>query len=511
MIQSESQSSISRSDFQSLRDLIYRESGISLDQSKQTFLQSRLQKRLRALRIESFSEYFDYLQMRDPDGRELQQMINRVTTNKTHFFREEHHFEYLRDVVFRSLIESADRGERPKQLRIWSAACSSGEEPYSLAIAVDECFAKLPGWDIRILASDIDTNVLEQASEGIFHCESVEDLDVQRRNRNFLKGTNKQADFVSVHPRLKELITFKQINFSDAQWPVHAKFDAIFCRNVLIYFDEETQDRLVRRFEPYLHPDGFLFIGHSESLGRTKDVYERVGPTVFQRTELTRENRSPRQRRSGVQREGKDLKGKSSPISKTPGLKNHATQDLNVGPRVGAFDCPNIHRIIVGDVFSSETQAVVSTTLGSCIATCLYDEVSRVGGMNHFALPVGISDARAETSFGINAMELLINQLLQLGAAKERLKAKVFGGANLSEKAGSQPIGSKNEEFVRRFLETENIPIAAELLGGNLGMCLHFETSSGRVRLKFLAEDSVLDTNAELAGIKLPEPDVTIF
>ena len=500
MAQFQTLKNLKQGDFRRFRDVIYDQTGISLDEGKRTLLQSRLQKRLRALDLASYSDYFEYLQDQDPNGNELQEMINRVTTNKTHFFREGHHFDYLRDVICGSLMERAARKERPKQLRIWSAACSSGEEPYSIAITVRDAFKNQTGWDIKILASDIDTNMLNSAASGIYHSEDVQGLDPTCVRENFLKGANSAADKVRIRPELRKLMTFSRINFADEEWPVRTKFDAIFCRNVLIYFDEKTQDNLVRRLANYLQPNGHLFLGHSESLKHTTDVYERVGPTIFRFTDEYRQqssnSRPPKQPVTKVA----TTTSKPAPANQSKALPRFGATTANKKPR----------RLIVGDVFASEEPTVVTTTLGSCIATCLYDEVTRIGGVNHFALPAGESCARTEASYGVHAMELLINEILQLGGAKNRLKAKLFGAAKLS-KSDAICIGAKNQKFVHNFLETEGIPVEAEYLGGDTGIQLFFETATGRARIKLLDRDTAVKATAASQKVERPTTDITLF
>ncbi|MCA9058483.1 MAG: protein-glutamate O-methyltransferase CheR, partial [Planctomycetaceae bacterium] len=223
---------LTSSEYRLFRDLIYGKTGISLAENKMDLLEARLRKRLRALAMPSYAEYFSFLEHSDPAGVELQQMINRVTTNKTNFFREDHHFTYLSNVVFPDLIEKAARGERPERLRIWSAACSTGEEPYSLAMTVKEVFAGCPGWDIRILATDIDTDVISAGQSAIYHEEKTEDVPQHLLKRYFLKGSGSSTGRVMLRPEVTELVTFRQLNFLDPQWPINTHFDVIFCRNV---------------------------------------------------------------------------------------------------------------------------------------------------------------------------------------------------------------------------------------------------------------------------------------
>ena len=480
---------LTEAQFRQFRDLIYRETGICLAENKRDFVQSRLSKRLRVAPVKTFSGYFK-LVTNSPDGPEMQEMINRITTNKTHFFREMHHFNRLKEVVFPRLVDEANKGLRPRKLRIWCAASSSGEEPYSLAIAVHDFFSRQPGWDIRILASDIDTKVLDQARSAKYHEDQMFETPPELLNRYLIKGTGDDSDRYVVVPEAASLVTFKQVNLLGDEWPIHTRFDAIFCRNVLIYFDQETQDTLMRRMAQYLMQDGSLFIGHSESLARLSDVYVRVGKTVYQH--------------AGVGQPA----AKHAPKGSAGGYQTQQAKP--------AFKAKLPRKaIVVGDVFTSKRPHEVSTTLGSCIAVCLWDNQARLGGMNHFALPSGVSCHRKVASFGVHAMELLINQIMGLGGDRRRFQAKVFGGAHVLSDEGEDCVGTRNGKFIKDFLETENIPIASEYLGGDRGMKVLFETHTGRARMKLLDRTTALEANKVLMSKPTPEPepagDITLF
>ena len=493
---------LSTTQFRLFRELIYDKTGISLGENKQEFVQSRLNKRLRHHNLRSFTAYFNLLNKSDPEGAEMQQMINRITTNKTHFFREEHHFDYLKEVVFPKIIDQADRKQRPKKLRIWCAAASTGEEPYSLAITVKDAFARRRDWDIRILASDIDTNVLQQAEAATYREDQIAELPSEMKQSHFVKNPSKGT--MTVRPETADLVTFRQLNLLDSNWPIRAQFDAVFCRNVLIYFDSPTQDRIMRTIGRFLAPDGSLFIGHSESLSRLSETFVRVGKTVYQHvnqsTVAERDRHSTGQHRS------------PNPNAQLPDRRvSSLGNSVEVAPPTLARK-----RIVVGEVHASDTPTEVSTVLGSCIAVCLYDQQARLGGMNHFALPSGEGTARKATSFGVHAMELLINQIMGLGGDRRRLQAKVFGGAKVIELTGDGSVGERNAEFIRQFLQTESIPITAEYLGGDRGMQVLFETHIGRARMKLLDHDTAVDADRQLNAIEHaapPEPvaDVTLF
>ncbi len=272
----EKEFAFTRKDFDFLSTLSNRNTGIVVTDDKFDMFYSRLARRVRALGLDSFSAYCDYLRD-EPDSGELTELINAVTTNLTAFFRENHHFEYLRDHAIPERMAESDA----KSLNIWSAGCSSGEEPYSLAMTVAEMDARLASWHVGITATDIDSNVLQRAATGIYAHERVNGIEQARLKRWFLKGTGRQAGQVRVKQELKRYIEFRQLNLMQA-WREEPK-DIIFCRNVIIYFDKESKKRLVERYAETLKPGGFLFIGHSESLYKVTDRFELIGKTIYRK------------------------------------------------------------------------------------------------------------------------------------------------------------------------------------------------------------------------------------
>lgn len=262
-------------DFKRVKSLVYDFAGIDLNESKKNLVYNRLAKRIRFLQMNRFSEYLDYVE--EMGEEEFVNLINAITTNLTFFFRENHHFEYLANQVIPHLLE---KNKGSKKIRIWSAGCSTGEEPYSLAIILKEAVPS--GWDARVLATDLDTTVVETAQRGVYNIERLKGVSEARKKRWFLKGTGDRSGFVKVKPELQKIIDFGQINLMN-EWPIRDKIDVIFCRNVVIYFDKPTQSKLFNRYADLLQEQGHLFIGHSESLYKVCDRFELLGQTVYRK------------------------------------------------------------------------------------------------------------------------------------------------------------------------------------------------------------------------------------
>jgi chemotaxis protein methyltransferase CheR len=264
-------------DFNRIRSLIGLHTGISVSEAKRELVYSRLARRLRHLGINRFEKYCRLLET--GDSSEVPQFINAVTTNLTSFFREIHHFHFLAEKV---LSEQFLGNSRERKLRIWSAGCSTGEEPYSIAITASDCLRNKKGWDLKILATDIDSNVLDIAGKGIYPEERIRSLPSEMLQCYFKKGIGSNQGMVRVSEELKDVISFLQLNLLEP-WPFKSPFDAIFCRNVVIYFDKQNQRTLFDRFANALRPEGYLFIGHSESLFNISNRFELVGKTVYRR------------------------------------------------------------------------------------------------------------------------------------------------------------------------------------------------------------------------------------
>jgi chemotaxis protein methyltransferase CheR len=271
--------SISDAEFHRFRALVHAETGIALSESKRPMVTSRLSRRLRFWGYTTFGEYWEHLHRWDPGGDELVRLINAMTTNKTDFFREAGHFECLRSTVLPAL--AARRG--PRRLRIWSAGCSSGQEAYSIAATVLAGLTRPAGWDIRILASDIDTDVLAAGEAAVYPVDGTASVPAALRPQLF--EASRSGRTVRVRDAVRQLVVFRRINLCAGPWPIRTLFDCIFCRNVVIYFDKDLQTRLVGRLAEYLQPGGYLFLGHSESLFGVRAGLHHVANTVYRKPE----------------------------------------------------------------------------------------------------------------------------------------------------------------------------------------------------------------------------------
>ena len=266
------------SEFQRLRELVHARTGIALSDAKRELVYGRLARRLRKLGLVSFAQYCELVER--PGSGEMEELTNAITTNLTSFFREEHHFELL---AAEALPQSESMRSATRRLRLWSAGCSTGEEPYSLALVMREALAHLTHWDIKLLATDIDSKVLATAAEGVYASERFKGVSADRVRDWFPQAAGRPG-FRAASADLKALITFRRLNLLDV-WPMKGPFDIIFCRNVVIYFDKATQRRLFDRLADMQEPGGWLFIGHSENLHNVTSRYRPVGRTVYRRLE----------------------------------------------------------------------------------------------------------------------------------------------------------------------------------------------------------------------------------
>lgn len=282
---SDGPAAISDSEFRFLRDFVYENLGISLNEQKRQLVQGRLARRLRTLGLPSYGAYCDLLRT-DPNA-ELGELASAISTNVTSFFREPHHYELLEKQLLPQWLEHRRRGG--DRLRIWSAGCSSGEEPYAIAMVLAEALEKTGNTvvDAKILATDLSPQVLEIARNGVYPLDKLSGISEERRRRWLLRGSGEYEGYACMHPRLRELVTVQPLNLLH-DWPMRGPFDVIFCRNVVIYFEDDTQSKLWSRFVPQLAPGGRLYIGHSERLsGPAARLFDSEAITTYRLKEET--------------------------------------------------------------------------------------------------------------------------------------------------------------------------------------------------------------------------------
>ena len=267
---------LSSRQFDKISRLVHQVSGIDLHEGKEELVKARLIKRLRHLKIFGFDHYLKYL-ANDKSGSEIRAMVDVLTTNKTNFFRESEHLDYLRDEIITGLGND--------QIRLWSAGCSSGEEPYSIAITLCEAIPDIGKCDIKILATDISDRMMEQARQGLYGEDTLKGMPPQLKRKYFQKAEAGIGHRYRVVPLLQSMVCFAKLNLMD-EWPMRGLFDVIFCRNVMIYFDKQTQEKLVKRFWSQLRAGGYLMVGHSESLTFMAHDYRYIKPAVYQKVKV---------------------------------------------------------------------------------------------------------------------------------------------------------------------------------------------------------------------------------
>jgi len=265
--------------FSKFQKLIYQEAGIWLATHKHALLTGRLARRLRLLGLSKMQEYYQLVTQPDQQ-HERAVMIDCITTNETHFFREPRHFEFLEKEVFPKWEQDAAAGERPTRLRVWSAGCSSGEEPYSLAMLLLKHFPEAKGWELEVLGTDISTRVLEKARAATYPIEKSKDIPAEYLRAYMLKGKGDHKGVMKVSPELHRVVRFARVNLHADSYPIIGSFDLIFCRNVLIYFDQESKTKVIGGILRHISQSGLLFVGHSEHLGPIAPNLKTVAPTI---------------------------------------------------------------------------------------------------------------------------------------------------------------------------------------------------------------------------------------
>ena len=271
---------LSADDYDRIRRLLRETAGIALGENQRALVLARLGRRVRALGYRSFAEYCAHLTHGDPDGTERQRLLNSLTTHPTHFWREPQHFDFLRHSLVPAWQARAAQGNA-RRIRIWSAGCSTGEEPYSIATTLLDALGPPASWDIRILATDIDTNVLATAERGVYAMDQIGTPPIARLDPFVRRGQGAPRDRLQIRPEVRRLIAFRALNLTAQAWPLRQPFDAIFCRNVIIYFDRPTQEQVCGRLLRQLAPGGHLLLGHSESLGSFPHDATPIAPTIY--------------------------------------------------------------------------------------------------------------------------------------------------------------------------------------------------------------------------------------
>jgi chemotaxis protein methyltransferase CheR len=270
---------LSDKDFQAFSNFIYNEYGIKMPSIKRIMLQGRLLKRIRELNMKSYSEYKDYFFSTEGQQRELYSFLNVITTNKTDFFREPVHFDFLTALVLPDFVKQSGS----KLFKVWSAGCSSGEEPYTLAIVLNEYKRQNPSFIFSITGTDISNQVLDKAAKGIYQEQKIEFVSLDIKKKYFLKSKDRSNPTARVRPELQANLTLRHLNLMDGYYDVKETYNAIFCRNVLIYFDRATQEKVINKLCQHLEPGGYFFIGHSESLSGMNVPLTHIKPTIFQK------------------------------------------------------------------------------------------------------------------------------------------------------------------------------------------------------------------------------------
>jgi len=502
---------LNKSDYDAISSLLYQWTGIRL-QDKQLLVVGRLTPRMRALGLDDFGKYLERVKRAGRSSDEAQAFINQLTTNKTAFFREKHHFDYLREYLTKTVMPRALR-EGSRKIRIWSAACSTGEEPYSLAMMLSEAAPSAAGWDVRIRATDIDTEVLRFAKAGEYDLERLDGCSSNQRSRFFTATSERK---LRVSNELTRLITFEQFNLVSDTLQAAEPFDAIFCRNVIIYFDQQTQKNVVDRLVQRLTPDGQLYLGHSETLVGTnlQRVANQVG--VYRRGNGANDRPTPASGPNGPQSSRpRPSRPARAVLPAIPATRNAPRRIARVAPvirptreDVDEPEGPLPHkRIVLGEWEVATTPTIVSTLLGSCVSACLFDPEQGIGGMNHFMLPNCQGSAADPAHFGIHAMELLINGLLTRGAIRKNLRAKVFGAGAVTKELPAA-VGEANALFVRTFLAKEGIPILVERLGGTRPREVFLRTHNGEVLVRSLNPQKAKSVEIrELGAWQKPVPE----
>jgi chemotaxis protein methyltransferase CheR len=438
--------------FAQFSEFIQTELGIKMPDTKKTMLQARLQKRLWKLGLTSFDAYRDYLFSPEGMEQELFNMIDVVTTNKTEFFREPRHFEYLVDHALPELIRR--KGLR-EEFTVWCAGCSTGEEVYSLAMVLHEFAERTPDFRFFILGTDISSKVLQEAAFGIYHQEQIASIPPEMRKKYLLKSKEADKPMVRIVPQLRSLVRFRYLNLAKTDFDFRETLDIIFCRNVIIYFDRPTQEAVLSRICHHLIPGGYLFTGHSETLNGMRLPLVAVSHTVYQQAVMTdRETELP------------------------------------------------IVYLKPAEMYVADRPTIVRTVLGSCLAVTMFNQRLKIAAICHALLPHPAGATPCSKENRTNVLKYIdcvipemVMRLKQYGIASEEIEVKIFGGADMlsaeSSPASKQQVGRLNVKTALRVIEAEGLQVKNSDVGGLKGRKIFFYTHTGEVLLKRLRSEAL--------------------
>ena len=507
--------SLGEGEFNRIRALALSLAGISLSEAKRALVFSRLRKRVIALNLRDFRAYCTLVESSTGTG-EIQNFINSLTTNKTEFFREAHHFDVLRNRVVPDFLADA-RKRRSGMFRVWCAAASTGEEAWTIAMVLADALQNVGDVGFHIEATDIDTDVLKTAEVGVYLESAVEEAGLASPQRFFLRGTGDWAGRLRIRDELRARVNFHRLNLNEADWGWAGGFDVIFCRNVFIYFTRPAQEAIVHRFSCNLNPEGWLFLGHSESMAAGEEPFERMAPTAYRLRPGHPRSLPP------VTPPALSVHSRVASVAVPPQPSIHArvaSVAMRAQPALDHAEVPTV-TLVIGDVHATADPCILYTVLGSCVAACLHDPVTRASAMCHFLLPSTEHDDAASSAYGVYALERLINACMAAGGDKGRMRVKVFGGGYLLALGDAvQRIGDMNSTFVREFFEREHIPIVAQSLGRPEAIRVWFDTRNGEVKVAPIGTKTVpalarreAEARARLAvETRLPrDADVTLF
>jgi len=432
------------------------ELGIRMPLAKKTMFRARLQKRLRVLRMNTFDDYYEYVFSPQGMKDELPHMIDVSTTHKTGFFREPQHFEYLNQVILPAFLigngngNGNGNGDDPgieKQLRVWCAGCSTGEEPYTLAMVLSEFVEQHSKFQYSIFATDVSRPVLEKGKLGIYHQEQVEPIPMELRKKYLLQAKDENQQLVRIVPELRSRMTFRQINLNAKDFKIRKNLDMIFCRNVIIYFDRATQQAILRRLCNHLKPGGYLFIGHAEALNGLDLPLTQVMHTLYQKTETAADD------------------AKLPVITLKP-----------------------------AELMFSEKPSVVRTVLGSCVSVTMFNRRRGIGGICHALLPHPGSNEPYTANYAENhkyvtgVIPEMVRKMRKYGIQPREIEVKLFGGSEILNQGMKQennsPIGRLNVKAAMEVFEAEHLHLKTSDVGGIYGRKIFFHTHTGEVLLK---------------------------